>query len=186
MGLVSVRKFTLFLALSLVLPLHAAPDAHAASATEIDAKANATLTQFYEEVPAGRELAAKAAGILIFPSIIKAGFIFGGEYGEGALRVGGFTVDYYDTISASVGFQLGVQAKSLVLLFMTKEVLEDFRNSEGWEAGVDGSIAVNIYGTGGAINTTTAQEPIIGFIFGQKGLMGNLTLEGTKMTRIIK
>ncbi len=160
--------------------------AEAASAVEIDAKANATLEKFYETVPAGKELATKAAGILIFPSVVKAGMVLGGEYGEGALRIGGKTVAYYSTASGSIGFQLGVQSKSIIIMFMDKTALENFRKSQGWEVGVDGSVALVTIGAGGSLDTTTSQEPIIGFIFGQKGLMYNLTLEGTKLTKIKK
>ncbi len=181
------KRFTLctvFPAL-LFLALFSSP-AHAASAVEIDAKANAALTQFYADVPAGKELAEKSVGMLIFPSVVKAGLALGGEYGEGALRIGNQTVDYYSTVAGSLGLQAGVQSKSIVILFMTAEAIDRFRAGSGWEVGVDGGITLVTVGVGGAIDTTTAQEPIIGFVFGQKGLMGNLTLEGAKMTRIIR
>ncbi len=163
-----------------------APPAHAASKTEIDAKVRATLSIFYEKVPAGRELARKAAGMLVFPEVFKAGVVVGGEYGEGALLVGGRTVGYYSTVSGSVGFQLGAQIKSQIILFMTREALRKFRQSEGWKVGVDGSVAIATLGAGGAIDTNTARKPIIGFIFSNKGLMYNLNLEGSKITRIKK
>lgn len=183
----SARIICALIAVSLVSLLHPAPQAKAASALEIDAKVNAALQQFFDEVPAGKELAGKAAGTLIFPSIVKAGLVvIGGEYGEGALRIDGYTVDYYSTASGSIGPQVGVQSKSIVILFMTKYALDSFRNSKGWEIGVDGSVAIVAVGVGGSLDTTTLKEPIIGFVFGQKGLMGNLTLEGTKMSRIIR
>ena len=182
----SVRILCALIVVSLISLLPSAPLATAASALVIDAKANAALEQFYSEVPAGKELASKAAGMLIFPSIVKAGAIIGGEYGEGVLRIDGYTADYYSTISGSIGLQAGVQSKSIVILFMTKDALDDFRNSNGWEVGVDGSVAIVAAGVGGFIDSTTLKEPIIGFVFGQKGLMGNLTLEGTKMSRIIR
>ena len=158
----------------------------AASKVEIDAKINVTLEKFYKEVGAGKELAKKATGILVFPSVIKAGIGIGGEYGEGALRVNGRTVDYYNTAAASIGFQLGAQSKSIIILFMTKGALSNFRNSKGWEVGVDGSVALVKIGAGGSVDTTNIKDPIIGFVFGQKGLMYNLTLEGSKITRIKK
>ena len=160
--------------------------AFAASSTEIDAKVDATLSKFYKEVSASKTLANKAKGILVFPSVIKAGFGIGGEYGEGSLRVGGKTVDYYSTAAASIGFQLGAQSKSVILMFMNKEALKKFRNSDGWEIGVDGSVALIKIGAGGSVDTTNIKDPIIGFVFGQKGLMYNLTLEGSKMTKIKK
>ena len=182
----SVRILFALIAVSLVALLHTAPQADAASAVEIDAKANAAVKAFLDDVPAGKELMNKAAGVLIFPSVIKAGMVIGGEYGEGALRIDGYTVDYYSTASGSIGFQLGVQSKSIIILFMTKEALNSFRSSKGWEVGVDGSVAIITIGAGGSLDTTTIKEPIIGFIFDQKGIMGNLTLEGTKLTRIIR
>ncbi|MCK4502776.1 MAG: hypothetical protein KAU22_07045, partial [Desulfuromonadales bacterium] len=159
---------------------------YAASATELNAKTDASLKVFYSEVGAAKELAAKSKGILVFPAVYKAGFGIGGEYGEGVLRIKGKTVDYYSTASASIGFQLGAQKKTVVLLFMTQAALDDFRNSEGWEIGVDGSVALVEFGAGKEFNTSNIKEPIIGFIFGNKGLMYNLSLEGSKMTRLKK
>ena len=156
----------------------------ATSAVEIDAKADSTLKMFFEKVGPAKELSAKSKGILVFPDVIKAGFGIGGEYGEGALRINGKTVEYYNTAAASIGLQLGAQEKAIILLFMDGKALDDFRKSDGWEAGVDGSVAVVEWGTGGSIDTTNIKDPIIGFVFGNKGLMFNLTLEGSKMSKI--
>jgi len=156
----------------------------AASAVEIDAKADSALKMFYEKVGPARELSAKAKGILIFPDVIKAGFGIGGEYGEGALRINGKTVEYYNTAAASIGLQLGAQEKAVILLFLDGKALDDFRKSDGWEAGVDGSVAVVEWGAGGSVDTSNIKDPIIGFVFGNKGLMFNLTLEGSKMSKI--
>ena len=145
-----------------------------------------TVKQFYQHTSAGKTLAAKASGMLVFPSVIKAGIGVGGEYGEGALLIKGKTVAYYNVASASIGFQLGAQARSQILLFMNQQVLSKFRSSNGWEAGVDGSVAVATLGAGGDISTETAKKPIIGFIFSNKGLMYNLSLEGSKITEINK
>jgi lipid-binding SYLF domain-containing protein len=159
---------------------------HAATKEEIDADVKAAIDEFYKKSQAGHALAEKAAGMLVFPKVIKAGIGVGGEYGEGALLVNGETVGYYSTAAASIGFQLGAQQKSQVILFMNDEVLKKFRDSKGWEAGVDGSVAIAEIGAGGALNTNTAQQPIIGFIFSNKGLMYNLTFEGSKMTKIVR
>jgi lipid-binding SYLF domain-containing protein len=156
----------------------------AASRDEIDAKVQETIRDFYKHTSAGERLAQKAAGMLVFPEVIKAGIGVGGEYGEGALLVKGKTVAYYSTVAASIGFQLGAQVKSQVILFMNPGVLEKFRKSKGWKAGVDGSVALATLGTGSEISTETARKPIIGFIFSNKGLMYNLTFEGSKITRI--
>lgn len=160
--------------------------ASAASKAEIDAEVRQTLKRFQKHTSAGQELAGKAAGMLVFPNVVKAGIGVGGEYGEGALLVDGKTVAYYNLASASIGFQLGAQARSQIVLFMNDKVLNDFRHSEGWKAGVDGSVALATLGAGGAVDTRTAQQPIIGFIFSNKGLMYNLTFEGSKITRIEK
>lgn len=157
---------------------------YAASAEEIDIGVNATLKRFCKEVPGGSDFLKKAEGILVFPSVIKAGIGIGGEYGEGALCIGGRTVDYYSTAAASIGFQLGVQSKSIVLIFLTKSVLTDFRKSDGWKAGVDGSVALLKWGVGEDVNTIDIKNSIVGFVFTNKGLMYNLTIEGSKITKI--
>ena len=160
--------------------------AYAASKMEIDARVEEALSEFYKKTSAGKKLAGKAVGMLIFPKVYKAGIGIGGEYGEGALTIGGKTVDYYNTASASIGFQLGAQVKTQIILFMNKKVLSAFQDSGGWEIGVDGSVAIATFGAGGEIDTKIAKEPVIGFIFSNKGLMYNLTLEGAKITKIKK
>jgi len=158
----------------------------AASKEEIDAKVQETVKTFYQFSSAGESLANKSAGILVFPSIIKAGFVAGGEYGEGALLVDGKIKDYYNTAGGSFGFQLGVQDRSEVIIFMTKDALDNFEHSGGWDAGVDGSIAVTTLGAGKDFSIESIKEPVVAFAFSYKGLMGNLTLEGSKITRVKK
>ncbi len=153
---------------------------------EIDAAAHATLEQFFHDVRSSRELANRAAGILVFPTVVKAGFWLGGEYGEGALLVRGRPAGYYNSVSGSFGFQLGAQARSVIIMFMTQEALDAFASRDGWKAGVDGSVAIIAVGAGGAIDTNTIRSPVAGFIFDQKGLMYNLTLEGSKISRIYR
>ena len=138
------------------------------SKAEIDANIQVTLQEFYESSAAGKILADDSVGILVFPRVLKAGFGIGGEYGEGPLLVGDQTVAYYNTAGASIGFQLSVQVKAQVVLFMEQYALEDFRNSEGWEAGVDGSIALIEFGAAEEISTSSIQDPIIGFIFSNR------------------
>jgi lipid-binding SYLF domain-containing protein len=161
-----------------------AANALAASRAEIDAEVRQAVKAFYKHTRAGKELSQKAAGMLVFPSVVKAGIGIGGEYGEGSLLIGGKPVAYYNIASASIGFQLGAQARSMLILFMTEDALSKFRASEGWKVGVDGSVALATLGAGGAIDTETAKKPIIGFIFSNKGLMYNLTFEGSKITKI--
>jgi len=158
----------------------------AATAKEIDVSVDVALENFEKEVKGAKEFLQSAKGVLVFPRVIKAGVGIGGEYGEGALRIGGKTVDYYNTASASIGFQLGAQAKSVILVFMQEDALKKFRGSSGWEVGVDGSVALIKLGAGGSIDTTKIKDPIVGFVFGQKGLMYNLTLEGSKFTKLNK
>lgn len=172
------------IALAATLCLGQASPAAAASREEIDAKVQQATEDFYKQTSAGKALAAKAAGMLVFPEVIKAGVGVGGEYGEGALVVKGKPIAYYNTAAASIGFQLGAQVKSQVILFMNQKVLSDFRKSKGWKAGVDGSVALATLGAGGEISTDTIKEPIIGFIFSNKGLMYNLTFEGSKITKL--
>jgi lipid-binding SYLF domain-containing protein len=124
--------------------------------------------------------------VLVFPSVFKAGIGIGGEYGEGALRIRGKTVDYYSTAAASIGFQLGAQSKTVIIVFMTNKALKEFRDSSGWEAGVDGSVALVEFGAGGSIDSTNIKDPIVGFVLDNKGLMFNATLEGSKFTKLKK
>lgn len=158
----------------------------AASKDEIDVYVDEALEKFRLHTPAGYKLASRAKAMLVFPKVYKAGAGIGGEYGEGALRIGGANVAYYSTAAASIGFQLGAQRKSQIILFMTEDALNKFRNSKGWEAGVDGSVAIANIGAGEGIDTNTAQQPIIGFIFSNEGLMFNLNLEGSKFTKIVR
>ena len=173
------------LSLSLIAAL-LSPSAWAASKQEIDAYVQEALAEFYEHSPAGKKLSQGAKGILVFPRVYKAGIGIGGEYGEGKLIVGGATKGYYSVSAASVGFQFGAQRKSQILLFMTTDALNNFLNSDGWDAGVDGSVAIATLGAGGEIDTKTASQPVIAFIFSNKGLMYNLTLEGSKITQIVR
>jgi len=156
----------------------------AGSAGEINAGVSATLDRVYRQIPGTRDLSGRAAGVLVFPTVVKAGMGIGGEYGEGALRVAGKTAGYYNTISASVGLQLGAQARSVVIMFMTPDALASFQRTDGWKIGVDGSVALITVGAGGSIDSDKITNPIVGFILDNKGLMYNLTLEGSKISRI--
>ncbi len=156
----------------------------AKTAKEIDASVDVAIERFYQQVKGAREFAKASKGMLVMPNVIKGAFIIGGEYGQGALRIGGNTVDYYNTISGSIGFQIGGEAKDIILLFMTDESLNQFRASKGWEAGVDGNVALITIGAGERADTTTAKDPIVGFVFDAKGLMADISLKGAKFTRL--
>ena len=167
---------------SLVLLLSSYSMAEPASV--IEAKANEALKQFAREVKGSEAFLAKTKGYLVFPSVVKGGFVVGGEYGEGVLRINGETKGYYSIASASVGFQLGLQKTSYIIAFGSQAALDNFIKSDGWEAGVDGSIAVAKWGVGKDISSISFEKPIYAFVFGAKGLMYNLSLEGTKFTKI--
>ncbi len=158
--------------------------AHAASKEKIDRRTDKALAEFREDISGADEVLAKAAGVLVFPSVKKAGIGIGGEYGEGALRVGGRSVAYYSTAAASIGFQLGAQARRQIIVFLDPKALEKFRLSDGWEIGVDASVTVVTLGAGGSIDATRLNQPIVAFVFDSKGLMYNLSLEGSKITEI--
>jgi lipid-binding SYLF domain-containing protein len=172
--------------LATALMLFVTLPAVAASREELDANVREAVNELYKHSSAAKELAGKSVGMLVFPKVVKMGIGIGGEYGEGALLVGGKTVAYYNIAAGSIGLQLGAQQKSQVILFMNQRELDKFRKSEGWKAGVDGSVALATLGAGGQIDTETSKKPIIGFIFSNKGLMYNLTFEGSKITRIDK
>jgi len=156
------------------------------TSNRIDREANTALQVFRQEINGAQQFLDQAAGYLVFPRVIKVGVGVGAETGEGVLRIGGQSVDYYRTSSGSIGFQAGAQAKSVVIAFMTKNSLQQFRNSSGWKVGIDGSIALIDIGIGKSIDTDNIRDPVIGFIFGSRGLMYNLTLEGSKFSKLHK
>lgn len=151
---------------------------------DIDDGYRSTLTRLYASTPGSRELVAKARGVLVFPRVIAAGLVVGAQFGEGELRVDGSVAGYYRTATGSVGWQIGAQSKALVFLFMTQDALDKFRSGSGWAAGVDASVAVLKLGANGEIEANADRAPMITFVLTNSGLMANLTLEGTKVTRI--
>jgi len=174
-----VRKAICPILTALIAISAAPPRSEAASAAEINCAAEATL-----QITGVRELGNRAAGILLFPSVVKAGFGVGGEYGEGLLLIHGRPAGYYDLISTSFGFQIGVQERSVVIMFMTNEALAEFKRRAGWKVGIDGSVTTINVDVGDSIYTDRITSPVIGFILDPKGLMYNLTLEGSKISRI--
>jgi len=158
--------------------------AFAASKAELDAEIKVALDELYANTPAAKELSKRAKGILVFPSIVKAGLVFGGAYGEGALIIGGKKVQYYNNMAGSFGFQIGVEKRSEVYLFLDGAALTKFRESSGWSGGGDASVAIAVWGAGGEVNTDTIEDPVVAFVFSPKGLMYNLTLEGKKLNKI--
>ena len=177
------RKMLLSMAIvAMCLPV----GAFAATAAEIDQEIAEALKVFAEQVDGSEVFLNQAAGYLVFPRVIKGGIGVGGEFGDGALRIGGASAGYYRTISGSIGFQFGAQAKSIIIAFMTKEALDKFTSSDGWSVGIDGSVALIDVGAGKTIDSNNVKDPVVGFIFGSKGLMYNLTLEGSKISKLDK
>ena len=172
------------LSLFLLLSLNFSQTTSARNSNEIDASIESALDRFSEEVQCSQGYLDGARGILVIPRMIKAGVVLGMEYGEGALIVDDIKVQYYRAFSTSLGIQLGVGAKDLVILFFDDEAMDDFLYSSGWQAGVDGAVALWTMGAGGSIDTTESQDPIVGFVFGHKGIIAGVSFEGTKFTKI--
>ena len=161
-----------------------ATDSPAAKRRAIDADVDAALARLYAQDPSAREMVAKARGTLVFPSVISAGFVIGGSYGQGALRVGGHSARYYSTAAGSVGLLAGAEAKSVFLLFMTDEALAKFRASDGWTVGADASVTLVNVGANARVDSANAKQAVIGYVLTKGGLMADLSLEGTKITPI--
>jgi len=186
-GWVAAERFVpLLLAAVLAQPLLHPAAVQAATAAEILRGANAALTKLYANTPKAKELAAKATGILVFPGVVKAGFLVGGLFGEGVLLKGGKAVAYYNTVAASYGLQAGVQKYGYAMFFMNDGALQYLDRSDGWELGTGPSIVIVDQGAARSLSTSTARDDIYAFIFDQKGLMAGLGLQGTKITKIEK
>ncbi len=180
----TLNKFYQLLFIVVFLFAISATQLHAESAAEIDAGVDAALKDLLASEPAAAELSKIAKGILVYPDVLKAGLLVGGKFGEGALREGGKTVGYYNTVAASYGLQAGVQKFGYALFFITDEALAHLKNSKGFEIGVGPSVVLVDKGVAGSLTTTTAKDEIYAFVFDQKGLMAGLGLEGTKITKI--
>jgi lipid-binding SYLF domain-containing protein len=152
--------------------------------SDINAGVDAALSRLYGAAPESRQLIARAAGVLVFPSVLSISFGIGAEHGSGALRVSGKTVGYYNTTGGSFGLQAGAQSKAVVLLFMTPDSLAKFRNANGWTAGVDATVAIADVGANGNIDTNTVQHPVVGFVLNNSGLAAGVSLQGSKISKI--
>jgi lipid-binding SYLF domain-containing protein len=162
----------------------AAPAVASSRDPEADGAAVAALQRLVASNPAARQLNQKAVAVLVFPRIIKVGFLLGGAYGEGALFKRGQTVGYYNSASASYGLQAGVQWFAYALFFMNEGALEYLNSSQGFQIGVGPSVVVLDEGMARNFNSTTLTQDVYGFVFGQNGLMGGLGIEGTKITKV--
>lgn len=157
----------------------------AKSANVINTEVDRAVQKFEKEIRGGAEFLSKVKGYLVFPSVIKGGFIVGGEYGEGALRINGVTQHFYSMTSASIGYQIGAQKHTVLIAFLSEAALNNFIRSNGWEAGVDGSITVSDWGKSKDISSISYEKPIVAFIYGEQGLMAGVSIEGTKFQRIL-
>jgi len=166
--------------------LAAAKSAEAASAAEINRSVNSALASLYAKTPSAKVLGEKAQGILVFPSITKGGFMVGGQFGEGALIQGGKITGYYNTVQVSYGLQVGLQKYGYALFFMSPSALKWLDKSDGFELGTGPTIVVVDTGAAKSMSTTTLQSEIYAFFFNQKGLMGGLGLQGTKVSKVNK
>jgi lipid-binding SYLF domain-containing protein len=171
---------------TLMMSLLTANTSYAKTAKEINGEVSEALKLFSQHVKGGKEFLNASKGVLVIPNIVKAGLGVGGEYGEGALRTGGKTVEYYSIAAGSIGFQIGAQKMNLILVFMQDEALKKFRTSSGWKAGVDASVAFVDVGAGKSLDTVNVKDPIVAFLFGQKGLMAAATIEGAKFTKLVR
>ena len=156
------------------------------TAKEIDASADAAMDRFHKQVKDAKEVVRSAQGMLVLPNVKKGALIVGGEYGQGAMRIDGKTVEYYSMISGSVGFQIGGQAKDIIIAFMTSDALKKFRSSKGWEAGVDGNVALVTLGAGESAISAMSKDPIVAFVFDVKGLIADMSLRGAKFSKLDK
>jgi len=154
----------------------------AARRQAIDSAVDGALSRLYREAAGSQELVSSARGVLVFPSFVSAGFIVGGSHGQGALRKGGKTSGYFSMTEASVGLLAGAQSQAVFILFMTQDALSRFESSRGWTAGVDASVALITVGADARVTTQTAQQPVVGFVLTNGGLMGSLSLNGNRVT----
>jgi len=157
----------------------------AKTAQEIDKEVDIAITKFKSEINGGAKFLTNVKGYLVFPTVIKAGLIVGGKYGEGALRIDNITKHYYDMTAASIGFQAGAQKYSMLIAFLSDTALQNFIHSNGWEAGVDGTITVSDWGKSKDLTSLSFEKPIVAFIYGEEGLMASVSIAGTKFRRII-
>jgi lipid-binding SYLF domain-containing protein len=155
-----------------------------ASMADIDAGATQTLDHFTSQSEQHRDLAQKASAILVFPRITKAGVGVGGEFGEGVLQVGGRNVGYYKVTGGSIGATLGAARYHEVILFMTDAARDHFMNSRDWSVGADANVAVVRKGAGGEYDTETLRKPVLAFVFSEKGLLGDVSLQGAKISKV--
>ena len=180
------RGFVFATCLTFIFTFSLAYVAIAKTAKQIDAEVDEALSLFSKQVEGAKAFLNAAKGVLVIPNIVKVGLGLGGQYGEGALRIGGRTVAYYSVAAGSVGLLIGAQKTNLVLVFRQDEALKKFRAGTGWKAGVDGSVAFIDAGTGKSLDTMNFKVPVVAFLFGQRGLMASAAIEGGKFSKLVR
>ena len=184
------RKFSILLCFALTAVFLSgglfAGQSFGGTAKEIDASADSAMDRFYKHVKGAKEVVRQAKGMLVLPNVKKGALIVGGEYGQGAMRIAGKTVEYYSMISGSIGLQIGGQAKDIVIAFNSSEALKKFRDSKGWEAGVDGNVALVTLGAGESAISSMGKDPIVAFVFDVKGLIADMSIRGAKFNKLDK
>lgn len=153
---------------------------------EIDSNVDIAMERFTNNVEGAKEFIKLTKGILVLPDVVKGGMIIGYEYGIGALRVDGRTVDYYKIKAGSFGLQMGVQKKDIIIGFMTDDALEEFRKNAGWQLGIDSNLALEKSGKKNQININEIKDPVVAFVFDVSGLLLDVSLKGLKFTRVVK
>jgi lipid-binding SYLF domain-containing protein len=179
-----VTIFSIVCIVAIIGIFSASSYAATATANEINASVNASLDRFVKEVKGAQEFLDAAKGVLVIPNVIQGGLVVGAEYGEGALRIGGKSVDYYSITAGSFGAQIGAQEKDIIIVFMSDKVLKKFRNSKNWKAGVDAKVTLVNVGADESLSTLKFKQPVVGFVFSQKGLMAGATIEGSKFSKL--
>jgi len=177
------RVFVLVLCFTFAWSL-VATVSYAKTKGEINSSVKAAMDRFKKQVKGADEYLKMAKGVVVMPNVTKAGFIVAGQYGQGALQVGGMTVDYYSLAAGSVGFQIGAEKYDMIIIFTTDEALKKFRSSQGWEAGADAEVTLIAAGVDAPVSTLVSQHPVLGFVIDQKGLMAGVSIKGAKFTKI--
>jgi len=178
------RRWTVCLVMVVLAPMFCVQALHAATASEIDKKVAIALETLYGKSETAKEFSTVAKGVLVFPDVVKAGLIVGGQYGQGALQVNGKSIGYYNTVAGSYGLQAGAQSFGYAMFLMTDKAMQYLEKSNGWEIGVGPTVVVVDKGMAGSLSTTTAKEDVYAFFFSQKGLMLGLGLQGSKISKV--
>ena len=163
-----------------------AQGSYASRQASLESQADSTLSRLYETAPGSREMIARSKGVLVFPAVVGGSFVVGVEHGKGVLRVANKAHSYYSTTGASLGWQAGGQSKAVIYVFSTQDALDKFVNGNGWSGGVDATVAAGRVGANGSIDTQTATAPVVSYVMTNTGLEAGVSLQGSKITKIVQ